>query len=97
MQFMVSLDQAAALRSETRRQETEIEMFNSGGESRTACIARNVCRDFHRPASQEANTFRSGRQHNDLRHISSMEVRGHFHRKKIANATSAQENPRWPR
>jgi hypothetical protein len=48
------------LRSETRRQETEIEMFNSGGESRTACIARNFCHDFHRPASQEANIFAQG-------------------------------------
>jgi hypothetical protein len=64
-------------------------MFDPGGKSRTACIARNLCHDFHRPASQEANIFRSRRQHSDSRHISSMDVRGHFHRKKIAKAVSA--------
>src|SRR6202022_4688732 len=85
VQLMVALDQALTLRSQALRQETEIEVLRLVGES---CLTRIVGNrhNFHRSASRRANRFRSMHQHNDSRHISSMDNRGRFHRKKIANA-----------
>src|SRR6202167_99448 len=84
MQFMITDDQALALRRQALRQETEIKVLDPAGESHATHIICSVCHSFHRHASCGANRFRSLQQHNDSRHISSMGKRSQFHRKKIA-------------
>lgn len=93
MQFMVALDQALTLGRQALRQETEITVLSLVGESRMTCIVSDRCHGFYRPASPRANRFRSMRQHNGSRHISSIDNRGHLHGKIIADAAAISVNP----
>src|ERR1700757_1404718 len=76
MQFMVALDQTLTLCGQALRQETEIAVLSLVGGIRLTRIVGNR-HGFHRPASsRRADKFRSMRQHNDSRHISSTHNRG---------------------
>jgi hypothetical protein len=77
---MVALNQAAALRGQSLRQETKI---NIGDPLSRVGIASNLCRDIHGLASLTANTSDVS-QLNQSWHISSIDSRIDLHSKKIS-------------
>src|SRR5260370_38774445 len=55
VQFVIALDQAAALRDQVLRQETEIKVRGLVGKLRATRIVRKLCHDFVSPRDQRTD------------------------------------------